>query len=76
MSHLSPTEYNIKDDPNHRIVSVAATQMSCSGSIEENIKKAVKMVRDAAKAGANVILLQELKCKTDAFPYEYFEELG
>jgi N-carbamoylputrescine amidase len=60
MSHLSPTEYNIKDDPNHRIVSVAATQMSCSGSIEDNIKKAVKMVRDAAKAGANVILLQEL----------------
>jgi N-carbamoylputrescine amidase len=61
MSHSSsPTEYNIKADPNHRIVTVAATQMSCTTNIKHNIEKAVRMVRDAAKAGAKVILLQEL----------------
>ena len=60
MSHMSPTEYNIKEDKSHRIFKIAATQLACSTSIEANIKKAVKLVRDAAKSGAKVILLQEL----------------
>ncbi len=41
-------------------VTVAATQMSITWDIENNIKKADKMIEDAAKAGANIILLQEL----------------
>ena len=52
MSQISPTEYNIKEDSSHRIFKIAATQMACSTSIEANIKKAVKLVRDAAKSGA------------------------
>jgi len=60
MTKTSPTQYNIKTDTNPRLVTVAATQMSCSGSKENNIEKAVNMVRRAAKAGAQVILLQEL----------------
>lgn len=43
-----------------RNVTVAATQMSCSNDIEDNITKAEVLVRDAAKQGAQVILLQEL----------------
>jgi len=43
-----------------RNVKVAATQMSCSGSIAENIEKADVLVREAAKQGAQIILLQEL----------------
>ncbi|WP_025718236.1 MULTISPECIES: N-carbamoylputrescine amidase [Paenibacillus] len=43
-----------------RKVKVAATQMSCSTNIEENISKAEKLVREAAAQGAQIILLQEL----------------
>jgi len=43
-----------------RSVKVAATQMSCSNSIEENIAKADTLVRQAAAKGAQIILLQEL----------------
>ncbi|WP_040949874.1 N-carbamoylputrescine amidase [Gorillibacterium massiliense] len=43
-----------------RIVKVAATQMSCSANIEENIRKADALVREAARQGAQIILLQEL----------------
>ena len=43
-----------------RVVKVAAIQMSCSSMIEENILKADRYVRQAAKQGAQVILLQEL----------------
>lgn len=43
-----------------RNVKVAATQMSCSNVIEENIKKAEQFVRQAAEQGAQIILLQEL----------------
>ncbi|AKG37130.1 N-carbamoylputrescine amidase [Paenibacillus durus] len=64
-----------------RNVKVAATQMSCSGNIEENIAKADKLVREAAAQGAQIILLQELfetpyfcqKEKSDY--YEYATEL-
>ena len=41
------------------IVTVAATQMKISWDIENNLLKAEQMVRQAAKAGAKVILLQE-----------------
>ncbi|QHQ61700.1 N-carbamoylputrescine amidase [Anaerocolumna sedimenticola] len=43
-----------------RMVKVAATQMSCTDNIDENIAKAEKMVRKAASQGAQIILLQEL----------------
>jgi N-carbamoylputrescine amidase len=43
-----------------RKVTVAATQMACTGVVEENIANAEKLVRRAAIQGANVILLQEL----------------
>lgn len=43
-----------------RKVKVAATQMSCSWAIDENLRKAEVLVREAAAKGAQVILLQEL----------------
>jgi N-carbamoylputrescine amidase len=43
-----------------RKVKVAATQMSCSWNAEETLNKAEKLVRNAVKQGANIILLQEL----------------
>ena len=41
-------------------VTVAATQMACSWNLEENLDTAERLVRAAAKQGANVILLQEM----------------
>lgn len=41
-------------------VRLAATQLSCSWDIDENISKAEANVRQAAGGGANIILLQEL----------------
>lgn len=41
-------------------VTVAATQMSCSWDIDANIAKAEELIRDAASAGGQIILLQEL----------------
>lgn len=57
-----------------RKVTAAAVQMACSWDRDSNLKKAETMVRDAAKAGANIILLQELFetpyfCKTHRFEY-------
>jgi N-carbamoylputrescine amidase len=43
-----------------RKIKVAATQMSCSSEVEVNILKAESMVREAAKQGAQIILIQEL----------------
>lgn len=43
-----------------RLVKVAATQMSCSDNIDENIQKADRLVREAAEQGAQIILIQEL----------------
>jgi N-carbamoylputrescine amidase len=43
-----------------RKIIVAASQMSCSGCIEDNIAKAEELVRKAAAGGAQIILLQEL----------------
>lgn len=49
-----------------RLVTVAATQLSCSPDSTRNINAAENLVRRAAQAGANVILLQEL------FATQYF----
>ncbi|MDD3027385.1 MAG: N-carbamoylputrescine amidase [Erysipelotrichaceae bacterium] len=63
-----------------RLVTVAATQMSCTNVIEENIAKAEKLVRQAAAQGANIILIQELFetlyfCqKEDESFYQYAKE--
>ncbi len=43
-----------------REVSVAATQMACSWDRAANVDVATRLVRDAATAGAQIILLQEL----------------
>lgn len=43
-----------------RPVTLAATQMACSWDIDDNIARAESLVRQAAGAGAQVILLQEL----------------
>ena len=67
-----------------RKVKVAATQMSCSGNIDENISKAEKLVREAAAQGAQIILLQELfetpyfcqKEKSDYYTYATELELN
>ncbi len=41
-------------------VTVACTQMACTWDIDSNIARAEALVRQAAKKGAQVILLQEL----------------
>jgi len=41
-------------------VTVAATQMACGAGREANIADAERLVREAAKRGANVVLIQEL----------------
>ena len=43
-----------------RTVTVATTQMACGWDIQQNIDTATELVTKAAKAGANIILLQEL----------------
>ena len=47
-------------------VTVAAVQMRCTGRVEENIARAESLVREAAKEGAQIILLPEL------FEHPYF----
>jgi N-carbamoylputrescine amidase len=41
-------------------VTVAATQMACSWDRDANVARAEKLIRVAAKRGAQVILIQEL----------------
>jgi len=55
-------------------IKVAATQMTCSWEIEENISKAKILIDQAAKKGANIILLQEL-FQTPYFCIQYDEEI-
>jgi N-carbamoylputrescine amidase len=43
-----------------RLVTVAATQMSCDWNTAGNLAKAEKLVREAAAGGAQIILLPEL----------------
>ena len=49
-----------------RKVNVAAIQMQCSTSVEENILKAKEKIKEAAKNGAQIVLLPEL------FERQYF----
>jgi len=49
-----------------RNIKIAAIQMCCSKIREENIAKADKLVREAAKSGAQIIILPEL------FETQYF----
>lgn len=43
-----------------RIVTLAATQFACGWDIEKNLARAEALVRQAAGAGAQIVLLQEL----------------
>src|SRR5687768_2624899 len=47
-------------DRTERKVTVAAMQFACSWDIDHNIATAEKLVRQAAKQGAQIILIQEL----------------
>ena len=55
-------------------IKVAATQMSCSWEIDENMNKAINLIKKAADKGANIILLQEL-FQTPYFCIQYDEEI-
>ena len=44
----------------HRPVTVAVTQFACSWDLDANLAQAEALVREAARRGAQVILLQEL----------------
>jgi N-carbamoylputrescine amidase len=41
-------------------VTVAATQMACGWDRDANIARAEKLIREAARRGANIVLIQEL----------------
>lgn len=41
-------------------VNVGLIQLSCTGNKEENLKKHIEKIREAAKGGAQIIVLQEL----------------
>jgi N-carbamoylputrescine amidase len=41
-------------------VTVAATQMACSWDREANVARAEKLIRESARRGANIVLIQEL----------------
>ncbi len=43
-----------------RKVTLAATQMTCSWEIDDNVAKAERLIREAAGRGASIILIQEL----------------
>jgi N-carbamoylputrescine amidase len=43
-----------------RNVTLAATQMECSWDIEGNLARAEKLIREAARRGAQIVLIQEL----------------
>lgn len=47
-------------DKSGKVVRVAVGQMGCSDNFDDNCDKAEKLARDAAGAGADVVLLQEL----------------
>ena len=48
-------------------VSIGIIQHACSANCEENLNKAVKMIKEAASKGAKVICTQEL-FKSQYFP--------
>jgi len=55
-----------------RKVILSATQMACDWNVEENVNKAEKLIREAAKQGANIVLIQEL-FETPYFPIDMDE---
>ena len=55
-------------------VTLAATQMACGPDRDANIAKAEDLVRRAAAAGANVVLIQEL-FETPYFPQDQRQDL-
>ena len=55
-------------------IKVAATQMSCSWELDENIENAKKIINLAAADGANIILLQEL-FQSPYFCIQYDEKI-
>jgi hypothetical protein len=66
VSSPNPSNLHSQSSSDPDMVRVAAIQMSCSSDKRQNINKAIRMVRNAAEQGAQVILLQEL------FEGEYF----
>jgi len=57
-----------------RTVTVAATQMACSWDREANVARAEKLIREARRRGAQIVLIQELFetpyfCKDHAAKY-------
>jgi N-carbamoylputrescine amidase len=52
-----------------RQVTLAATQMACTWDRDDNVSRAERLVRTAASAGADIVLLQEL-FETPYFPIE------
>jgi len=46
--------------PQPNRISVAVIQMTCGGDTEENLKKAVRKIGEAAQRGAELVVLQEL----------------
>jgi len=57
---------NTSQSPSRGPVQVAAIQLTCSANVEENVKATIDQIVNAAKAGANLICLQEL------FSSQYF----
>jgi N-carbamoylputrescine amidase len=47
-------------DVSNKTVNVGLVQMSCSANPEENLKKAIEKIREAAAKGAQIVCLQEL----------------
>lgn len=43
-----------------KLVNVGLIQVSCSGNPEENMEKTIRKIREAAAAGAQIVVLQEL----------------
>ena len=43
-----------------RMITVAATQMSCDWNIDGNVEQAESLIREAAASGAQIVLIQEL----------------
>ena len=48
------------ESPMKKMVNLGLIQMTCSDNVEENFAKAVNLIRDAAKQGAQIICTQEL----------------
>jgi hypothetical protein len=51
---------NIPEVKSMSMLKVAATQMACSWNLPANLQRAENLIREAASAGAQVILIQEL----------------